>query len=30
MALTVKSQGMRFPLDKPFAYLAFAYLPPAK
>ena len=30
MALTVKSQGMRFPLDKPFAYLAFVYLPPAK
>lgn len=30
IALTVKSQGLRFPLDKPFAYLAFAYLPPAK
>ena len=30
IALTVKSQGLRFVLDKPFAYLAFAYLPPAK
>jgi hypothetical protein len=25
--LTVKSQGMRFPLDMPFAYMAFEYLP---
>jgi 4-amino-4-deoxy-L-arabinose transferase-like glycosyltransferase len=28
MVITVKSQGMRFPLDKPFAYLMFEYLPP--
>ncbi len=27
--LTVVSKGMRFVLDKPFAYIAFAYLPPA-
>lgn len=25
--LTVASQGLRFPLHKPFAYIAFAYLP---
>lgn len=28
IALTVVSQGMRFPLHKPFAYIAYAYLPP--
>jgi len=27
MVLTVKSEGLRFPLDKPFAYLVFEYLP---
>ncbi len=25
--ITVKSQGVRFPLDKPFSYIAFEYLP---
>jgi hypothetical protein len=25
--ITVKSEGLRFPLDKPFAYLVFEYLP---
>ena len=30
IALTVKSQGLRFVLDKPFAYVAYAYVPPAK
>jgi len=28
MELTVVSQGLRFPRHKPFAYIAFAYLPP--
>ena len=28
LEITVKSQGLRFPLDKPFAYLVFEYLPP--
>jgi len=23
----VKSEGIRFPLDKPFAYMVFEYLP---
>jgi hypothetical protein len=27
ITITVKSQGIRFPLDKPFAYLVFEYLP---
>jgi 4-amino-4-deoxy-L-arabinose transferase-like glycosyltransferase len=27
LQITVTSQGMRFPLDKPFAYTAFEYLP---
>jgi hypothetical protein len=26
--ITVRSKGLRFPLDKPFRYIAFAYLPP--
>jgi hypothetical protein len=26
--ITVRSEGMRFPLDKPFRYIAFEYLPP--
>jgi hypothetical protein len=27
ITITVKSEGIRFPLDKPFAYLVFEYLP---
>ena len=27
LLIRVKSQGMRFPLDKPFAYMVFEYLP---
>jgi hypothetical protein len=26
--ITVRSEGLRFPLDKPFRYIAFEYLPP--
>ncbi len=28
--VTVRSQGMRFPRDMPFHYIAFAYLPPQR
>ena len=27
VTITVKSEGMRFPIDKPFAYMMFEYLP---